>query len=90
MGSMYHNLMHEDVPIINQIWKQWGNVYENAIHASRDCSMVHKVWENRGPASIMHAFYGSNLQEWINLNIKNIPQEDREWCNYWVMGCHMI
>lgn len=58
--------------------------------SNANCKLRGNVVEHAIHVSIVHAFYGFNLQDWINLNSMHSPKEDREWCNYWTLGYHLI
>ncbi|XP_058733589.1 uncharacterized protein LOC131605224 [Vicia villosa] len=90
MKNMYCKLMQEGAGLVSASCNLCGSVCESTLHVLRDCSFARRVWDNRIPGSIMQAFFGTNLQDWIHLNIMAKPHDNIEWCNYWATGCHLL
>lgn len=52
-----------------------------------DCKYARSVWNTKLPTGTTQAFYNTNLEDWILLNVCGDVHEDIDWCNFWAIVC---
>lgn len=97
--SFIWTLMHDMLPTNFRV-SMWGlgsascslcdNICESSLHLLCDYNFACRVWDNKVPNNIKQAIFGTNLQDWMHLNILANPYENTEWCIYWATCCHLL
>jgi hypothetical protein len=66
-----------------------GIANETILHALRDCSLVHQVWQQVVPREMRGIFFMSSLQTWVNININYAKSGGirGRWCDFWALAC---
>jgi ribonuclease HI len=63
---------------------------DTTLHALRDCVLVRPLWLSVVDASLRHEFFTTNLDEWIEMNVRTNGGKNNyeDWSNYWALACH--
>jgi hypothetical protein len=69
-----------------------GDVIETELHVLRDCPSCMNVWLNIVHDNSREAFFNSNLQQWLTMNITGqiVGIDAATWNIYWAVACHSL